>query len=182
MTKAILPSGILKGRSLSPKDPDGPKISDTISFWDISINLNDGMDMIYLTKDLADRVSKNAPFPATHQKQGDFDKPTKQNPYADLYAYKARPLNGIWATGPFLWNGSVPTLYDLLLPAEKRPKKFYVKSIEFDPVKVGFETQKVDRAFLFDTSKPGNLNVGHEYGTHLSDEDRWALVEYLKSL
>lgn len=182
LTKAMLPSGILKGRPLSPKDPSSPKIGDTISFWDISINLNDGMDLIYLTKDLADRVTKSAPFTATHQKQGDFAKPTEQNPYADLYAYKARPLNGIWATGPFLWNGSVPTLYDLLLPAEKRPKTFYVKSIELDPVKVGFETKQMKGAFLFDTSKPGNLNVGHEYGTDLSDEDRWALVEYLKSL
>jgi len=182
LTKAILPSGILKGRSLSPKEPNGPKIGDTISFWDISINLNDGMDMVSLTKDLADRVTAGAPFPASHQKQGDFDKPTKENPYADLYAYKARPLNGIWATGPYLWNGSVPTLYDLMLPADQRPKKFHVKSIELDPIKVGFETKQVDGAFLFDTSVPGNSNAGHEYGAQLSDEDRWALIEYLKSL
>lgn len=182
LTKAMLPSGILKGRSLSPKEPNGPKIGDIISFWDISINLNDGMDMVSLTEDLADRVSSNAPFSANHQKQGDFEKPTKENPYADLYAYKARPLNGIWATGPFLWNGSVPTLYDLMLPADQRPKKFYVKSIELDPIKVGFETKQVNGAFLFDTSVPGNSNAGHEFGAHLSDEDRWALIEYLKSL
>ncbi len=52
--------------------------------------------------------------------------------------YIARPLNGIWATAPYLHNGSVPTLYDLLLPAEQRPRTFYTGSNEFDPVKVGY--------------------------------------------
>lgn len=78
---------------------------------------------------------------------------------ARLMVYKARPLNGVWATAPFLHNGSVPTLYDLLLPPDRRPKEFTVGR----PV-------------------PGNGNAGHEYGTRLTDAERWQLVEYLKSL
>jgi hypothetical protein len=57
-------------------------------------------------------------------------------------AYRARPLNGIWAMAPYLHNGSVPSLYDLLLPPDQRPKTFYVGSWEFDPEIVGYETKK----------------------------------------
>ena len=103
-------------------------------------------------------------------------------------AYKARPLNGVWATAPaYLHNGSVPTLYDLLLAPDKRPKSFHVGSREFDPDKVGLK--EVATGFLYKTHDdkgnpiPGNSNVGHEHGAALtSDDDRWALVEYLKSL
>jgi mono/diheme cytochrome c family protein len=99
-------------------------------------------------------------------------------------AYKARPLDGIWATAPYLHNGSVPNLYQLLLPAKDRMKKFYVGTRDFDPVNVGFATDKRDGAFEFDTSLPGNSNAGHDaYGTDtLTDEQRWQLVEYLKTL
>jgi mono/diheme cytochrome c family protein len=101
-------------------------------------------------------------------------------------AYKARPLDGIWATAPYLHNGSIPNLYQLLLPAGQRVKTFYVGTREFDPVNVGFKTEKTDGAFLLDTSLPGNSNAGHDstaYGTDkLTDEQRWQLVEYLKTL
>jgi hypothetical protein len=102
-------------------------------------------------------------------------------------AYKARPLNGVWATAPYLHNGSVPTLYDLLLAPDNRPKSFHVGSREFDPDKVGLK--EVATGFLYKTHDdkgnpiPGNSNVGHTFGASLtSDDDRWALVEYLKSL
>ena len=109
------------------------------------------------------------------------------------YAYKARPLNGIWASAPYLHNGSVPTLYDMLLPptnadgvceADKcRPDNFYVGSNEFDWGKVGFSTKKGPMTSVFDTSKKGNSNAGHTfYQKDLSHEDRMALIEYLKSL
>jgi mono/diheme cytochrome c family protein len=52
-----------------------------------------------------------------------------------LFRYKSRPLDGVWATAPFLHNGSVPTLYDLLLPADRRPKTFRVGTRQFDPVR-----------------------------------------------
>lgn len=96
--------------------------------------------------------------------------------------YKAAPLAGIWATAPYLHNGSVPNLYELLLPSNERTSKFYVGSREFDPKKVGFKTDAAPGTTLFDTSLPGNFNSGHDtYGT-FNEEQRWQLVEYLKSL
>ena len=118
------------------------------------------------------------------KKEGEYNCDTKKNPSASLLAYKARPLNGIWATAPYLHNGSVPNLYELLLPPAKRSKRFWVGRREFDPVKVGF----VDKGYVpgfgseFDTSLPGNSNEGHEYGIELGEKDRMALVEYQKSL
>jgi hypothetical protein len=101
-----------------------------------------------------------------------------------ILGYKARPLTGIWATAPYLHNGSVPTLYDLLLPPDQRPQSFFVGSREFDPDKVGYVTGKsADNTFEFKTGVEGNSNAGHDYGnSSLSPEDRAALVEYLKSL
>jgi len=103
--------------------------------------------------------------------------------------YKARPLNGVWASAPYLHNGSVPTLSDLLLPAQKRPKSFTVGSPEYDPDKVGFRTDApgypIFRARTDDgKAVPGNSNEGHEFGVDgiLDDTERRALLEYLKSL
>jgi hypothetical protein len=99
-----------------------------------------------------------------------------------LTGYKTQPLAGVWSTAPYLHNGSVSSLYELLLPPEKRAKTFYVGNRKFDPEKVGYQTGKAAKGFRFDTSVPGNSNSGHEYGTKLTDEERWALVEYLKSM
>lgn len=107
----------------------------------------------------------------------------QMNKESPLLAYKGRPLNGIWATAPFLHNGSVPNLYQLLLPSDQRVTSFAVGSREFDPVNVGFESAPSPADFLFDTSLLGNSNAGHEYGTgKLSDAERWELVEYMKTL
>lgn len=114
-------------------------------------------------------------------KQGQHREPTDADPVADLRSYKARPLNGIWATAPYLHNGSVPTLYDLLLPPSSRPETFVLGRREFDPKKVGYVSEG-DQPFVVDTSVTGNGNGGHEFGVALSDADRWALVEYLKTL
>jgi hypothetical protein len=101
--------------------------------------------------------------------------------------YPGRLLEGVWATAPYLHNGSVPTLYHLLLPAAERPKTFQVGSQEFDPKAVGFVWEKElasstpDKPlFEFDTTIEGNRNVGHEYGAELAPDEKWALVEYLK--
>jgi hypothetical protein len=101
-----------------------------------------------------------------------------------MLAYKARPLTGIWATSPYLHNGSVPTLFDLLLPPDRRPKTFYAGTEQFDPVRVGFvTTHQADNPFLFDVTAPGNSNGGHDYGaSRLSDAERTALTEYMKTL
>ena len=106
-------------------------------------------------------------------------------------AYKAGPLAGVWATGPFLHNGSVPTLYDLLSPEAERPALFWVGTRELDPVKVGYRSSEAelapgerDRLFLFDVSRPGNSNRGHAFPAErpLAPDDRYALIEYLKTL
>ncbi len=96
--------------------------------------------------------------------------------------YRARPLNGIWATGPFLHNGSVPSLMALLRPAAQRPTSFVVGNSDFDPVNVGFTEPSDGTGFKMDTLMPGNANTGHEYGVTLSEADKLALLEYLKSL
>jgi hypothetical protein len=114
------------------------------------------------------------------------------SPKSGLPGYKARPLNGIWATAPYLHNGSVPNLYELLLPAAQRSKTFTLGSREFDPVRVGYSMEQPKTAadytpFTFDVSHKGNWNTGHEYlttrnGVPFTDEQRWQLVEYMKTL
>jgi len=100
--------------------------------------------------------------------------------------YKGRPLNGIWATAPYLHNGSVPNLWELMRPPEERTTSFAVGSREFDPVNVGFDVQQGPSTFnVLNSSgeiQPGNSNRGHSFGTDLSEDDRWAIVEYMKSL
>ena len=98
--------------------------------------------------------------------------------------YNAVFLDGIWLRAPYLHNGSVPTLADLLLPPEQRPTKFHRGSDLYDQRRVGFVTEgpQVDRMFLYDTSLPGNRNIGHTYGTDLPDEAKSDLLEYLKTL
>ena len=111
---------------------------------------------------------------------------------ADL-AYKVRPLNGVWATPPYLHNGSVPTVYDLLSPFDDRPKQFYLGNREYDPVKLGYKTDELANGFQFDTSVRGNANTGHEFadkppktkgviGRKLEPDERKAIIEYLKTL
>lgn len=97
-------------------------------------------------------------------------------------SYKARPLNGVWATGPFLHNGSVRTIYQLLLPPDRREAKFFVGGRELDPVEVGFANVPGTIAFELDTRLPGNGNGGHVYGTGLTEDQRRDLVEYIKTL
>jgi len=113
--------------------------------------------------------------------------------------YKPRPLAGIWAAGPFLHNGSVPTIYQLLSPVEQRDKKFFVGTRDFDPVNLGLNTEAFHKnGFWLDTSITGNSNHGHEFrkgyiewkpgsppqygviGPELTEEDRRDLIEYLK--
>ncbi len=96
--------------------------------------------------------------------------------------YKARPLSGIWASAPYLHNGSVPSLAELLKPAAERIGHFYVGSREFDPQTVGLASARGEHASAFDTTLPGNSNAGHAYGTTLAAADKDDLLEYLKSL
>lgn len=106
----------------------------------------------------------------------------KTNGYANM------PLDGIWLRAPYLHNGSVPTLRDVLEPSEKRPKVFYRGYDVFDWKRIGFVAdvaeEKGQTFFRYDTSVEGNSNVGHEgkvYGTDLSDAEKDAIVEYMKT-
>jgi hypothetical protein len=118
--------------------------------------------------------------------------------------YRARPLNGVWATAPYLHNGSVPSLYWMLTPAAERPTKFCMGGRDFDPQQVGFrvvgETLKCKTGeTLFSTTGPdgpiaGNSVLGHSFegkqtpypkgviGRTLTDDERYELIEYLKTL
>jgi hypothetical protein len=100
--------------------------------------------------------------------------------------YANHPLDGIWARAPYLHNGAVPTLRDLLEPPQLRPKRFYRGYDVYDPDKVGFVSDVAEeggvRFFLFDTALPGNGNDGHVYAVRLPDEDKDAIVEYMKTL
>jgi len=95
-------------------------------------------------------------------KDGDYSVDTTAQPYASLHAYKGRSLNGIWATAPYLHNGSVPTLWDLLVPAAQRPNSFKVGAREFDPEKVGFKSADYDGSQFNADLQRGNYNTGHE--------------------
>ena len=101
--------------------------------------------------------------------------------------YLARPLNGVWATAPYLHNGSVPTLYALLHP-EGRPARFAMGNREFDPVKIGYRgdlDSTGPNIWIYDTTQPGNSNIGHSgdaFGTTLPEDQKDALLEYLKKL
>lgn len=109
--------------------------------------------------------------------------------------YVPPPLEGIWCRGPFLHNGSVPALEDLLRPPPDRPVRFFGGGdTEYDVQRLGlrYEEEAVDgqragrrfseRQYLFDTQADANDNQGHEFGTDLPAEDKRALLEYLKTL
>jgi mono/diheme cytochrome c family protein len=100
--------------------------------------------------------------------------------------YANMPLDGIWLRAPYLHNGSVPTLRDLLEPPDKRPKEFYRGYDVFDQKNVGFVSnvpaEGNHQFFRYDTMQPGNNSGGHVYGTDLSAEEKDALVEYMKKL
>ncbi|MGB0911567.1 MAG: di-heme-cytochrome C peroxidase [Nitrospirales bacterium] len=127
--------------------------------------------------------------PEEFLKYNGYRLPPTKSPSEKLYelkAYKARPLNGIWATAPYLHNGSVPNLKQLLSPS-KRDSKFCVGSHEFDPVNVGFAFKLKngkceDNSTLFDTTLTGNWNTGHNYAKDLDEDERRDLLEYLKTL
>jgi len=110
--------------------------------------------------------------------------------------YVAPPLDGIWCRGPYLHNGSVPTLADLLLPAAQRPVSFFVggdTGYDLQRLGVAYEEEFAsDRSrrgirasaaqFEFDTHASSNSNQGHEFSNQLSRPDAAALLEYLKTL
>lgn len=116
----------------------------------------------------------------------------RRNEVRGPLAYKARTLDGVWSTGPFLHNGSVPNIYELLSPVSERSSVFWVGNYEYDPVKLGHVSREFAGGFRFDTTMPGNSNRGHEFrngprgdgviGRLLTHKERMAITEYLKAL
>jgi hypothetical protein len=106
--------------------------------------------------------------------------------FRKTHGYANHPLDGIWARAPYLHNGSVPSLRDLLEPAQARPAVFYRGYDVFDPVNVGFVSDVPAEGGLafsrYDTAVPGNGNGGHVYGTLLTGDEKRAIVEYMKGL
>jgi hypothetical protein len=98
--------------------------------------------------------------------------------------YIAAFLDGIWLRAPYLHNGSVPTLRDLLKPVAERPQVFYRGYNVYDPVNVGFITDgEAERVGTrYDVNERSSSNRGHEYGTDLPQSQKDALIEYLKTL
>ena len=137
--------------------------------------------------------TQTPPVPEKQQDEMNGDRP---NEVADNLAYKSRPLDGIWATPPYLHNGSVPTIELLLSPLRDRPTTFWLGHREYDPRHLGYRYDKLSGGFEFDTNKRGNHNTGHLFddapadgstmpgriGPKLTPDDRRALIEFLKTL
>jgi len=137
------------------------------------------------------RRHKYGAKPVPEEKWAEYDGYGWPNEVRGTCGYKARPLDGVWATPPFLHNGSVPTIYDLLSPVEERPSVFWVANREYDPVRLGYVSTEFPGGTRFDTSVIGNSNKGHEFadaerpgviGRALTHEERMAIIEYLKVL
>jgi mono/diheme cytochrome c family protein len=113
------------------------------------------------------------------------DKPWAFRRFVKTGGYVALSLDGIWARAPYLHNGAVPSLRDLLEVPERRPKVFYRGYDVYDQGRGGFVSHGADAervGFRHDVTVRGNGNGGHLYGTELGDEDKQALLEYLKTL
>ena len=171
--------GYFAGQMMNPLNPDSPHFQET------------GAALPALSAAVAGVIAEsedhqNLPETGasdsitTTARHVDFELIDKRNP-AGLAAYKARPLNGIWATAPYLHNGSIPSLYELFMPSCNdaeiasgktcRPNRFTLGTLEFDPVKVGpaqRDPVQYPDLFVFDTHLPSNSNKGHEYAAGIT--------------
>jgi hypothetical protein len=131
------------------------------------------------------RLDSYTPVFAANQYSLFPDSPYRFTRFRKTNGYANHPLDGIWARAPYLHNGSVPTLRDLLETPDRRPRAFYRGYDLYDRTRLGFVSDVAEaggrRFFLYDTSIPGNSNAGHLYGTSLADEDKRAILEYLKT-
>ncbi|UTW07567.1 c-type cytochrome [Pseudomonas benzenivorans] len=153
-------------------------------------NISSAKGLAYITAYVEDRAYRDAGIqPRERWRMDGFGLPIGVQ---EKRGYKARPLDGIWATPPFLHNGSVPSLFQLLSPVSERQTQFWVGNFEYDTQKAGFVSEEFPGGFLYDTRITGNGNRGHEFrdgcrqggviGRALQPEERLALIEYLKVL
>lgn len=176
-----------KGRDLYKKycfdchDPGGKRFDKVVPVEEIGTDRN---RVDAFTEDLKEELNKVGPiYVMGGTKVWELRNFKKTNGYVNTL------LDGIWLRAPYLHNGSVPTLKDLLNKPDQRPKKFYRGNDLYDWEKVGFKSdvsaQDGRKFFEYDTAKPGNDNGGHHghlYGTELPELEKEALIEYLKTL
>ncbi|TGD71955.1 hypothetical protein E4634_17070 [Mangrovimicrobium sediminis] len=204
-------TGVLEGARIPVVKPDPLKETDaavnilglavigSILQYELGLGSSDKMKMgaapgepLTLEQVLSERsVSDNlktleSAFPTVVLPNQSADGPPRMMGAAPGCAYEARVLQGIWGAAPYLHNGSVPTLADLLEPAALRPASFRVGA-EYDPVKVGLSGQQPGLADTLHTTDcaaldSGNSRCGHEFGTELPPQEKLALLEYLKSI
>lgn len=203
---AITPSGLvvyqlftLKEIGISPliaEDFDAPVIVDgkSVRFATAAFGVLENLKQRYYTANQIPEQTRAEWENRTRRTPPEW-KPTMRSTLAEADAYPdsrggrvspAKPLAGIWATAPYLSNGSVANMWDLLTPPDARPKHFTLGSREYDVSRLGYRTTPDPKSpappFEFDTTVTGNANTGHVYGTTLADEDKWALIEFLKKL
>jgi len=166
--------GYFAGQMMNPLNPDSPRFQETgavlpaLSAAVAGVVAQSEREQGASTAPAGNPVKKS-------ERHVDFEVVNKHNP-ATLLAYKARPLNGIWATAPYLHNGSVPSLYELFMPSCSdakiasgktcRPNRFTLGVRELDVIKVGAvqrDPAQYPGLFVFDTRLPSNSNKGHEY-------------------
>ena len=203
---AITPSGLvvyqlftLKEIGVSPlvaENFDAPVIVDgkSVHFAEAAFTVLENLKKRYYT---ANQISETtqAEWENRARRPPPQWKPVMRSTLADADKYPdsrggrvspAKPLAGIWATAPYLNNGSVANMWDLLTPPNARPPRFTLGSREYDVEKLGYRTTPDPKSpappWEFDTSHTGNANGGHVYGTTLPDEDKRALIEFLKQL
>jgi mono/diheme cytochrome c family protein len=140
-----------------------------------------------------DRVRHDALTPRHRRYYGEswFADYGKQDTRYEADGYIAPPLNGIWASAPYFHNGSVPTLWHVLHP-EERPQVWRRRTIAMDETRTGLmveELQQVpaglsstDKRWYFDTRVKGKSATGHDYPNALPEEEKAAVLEYLKTL
>jgi hypothetical protein len=102
-----------------------------------------------------------------------------EKPIRSTQKYWAPSLAGVWARSPYLHNGTVRTMTELLTPPDARAKSFHRGSHVYDPAQMGYTDEGT---YVLDTTIPGSSNSGHTYGTTLSDAEKRELIEYLKTL
>ncbi|MGX5200484.1 di-heme-cytochrome C peroxidase [Aliikangiella sp. IMCC44632] len=173
--------------------------------WDVkALTEGEGLNLVGLL--IKERFYKEQQL--TYQQQQCIEGFATLDLPQQVRGYKPRPLEGVWATPPFLHNGSVPNIYEMLLPAAQRTQSFYVGLRQYDPIKLGYNIDLAnfsgEKGFLLDTTQQGNRNIGHEFsasqqawekylanpeknklkagviGPELTEKQRFALIEYLK--
>jgi len=150
--------------------------------------LNKQAEMVTPENSVLKGAFQAMPDPSKKTQTGGYACKDKFTDPSPVVAYESRVLQGIWATAPYLHNGSVPTLAALLEPVQNRPTEFMIGPA-YDPEKVGLAVEQTKFDFVLKTTdceganiESGNSRCGHEFGTKLSKEEKEALLEYLKDL